>query len=1524
MGYKAVALNTGLIKIREIQSYNRHEYVNINANVSVSGNMNVLGNTIINSDLASVNFNDGALQVKGGASIQGNLNLKHNLNVGGEVINGEIMNSVLVVKHPYVVPTGSDAGTRYAYRVGINTSHPKCSLDVSGTDAIKLPSGSRTERPINPKTGMIRYNTELSLFEGYGQAWGSLGGSSDIDADTDINVDQYYESTPSADNDDDIIRFTTRGKQNMIIDHTGKVGLGKNYHQAVSEQEIMDAYIKYNHFTAGIGTVTVNNNSPSQTEYNAGVTAYNSASSVARRDGWAQASLAGFNVPKNTSGGINKYDGGVTVLEDINYLQKTGGDINYSTFANYLSKLPQSTLEIHGNVSISENLNVGGYIMMPINKQIYLSEDKKDYIVSKDDGGTNNHLEIRCTDGDINLTSGGDIVIPSNTSLLFGSKYQSIKENGNNDIIINTTGDFTNTIGNDYIVNSSSDNNLISTSSKIELTSSNNNSENSIDIKSNLGGINLKGNDSKKIDMTAGQILIESKENTSDSIKLESNGGSNETIKIINHDGTQEPAILVNSLQGGIEVSSDKTTSLVGGKILIETTSNIDQSILIQTNNGGTNTNETILIENKQGTSDESIKIQSLLGGIDLQSNKDINLISDQKINFNSNNSGFQFIGTSSDTSQPDEIVVDITNSGKTILKDITDSSRTDNELNTAISAGWSLRNDVDFATEFNNVAGTALTNTATTSANGTNATLNVTVEGGNINSVTVGNNSGSGYKIGDTLTFDTNKTFTLKRHHLDIKAEDKIRPDPSLLVEGGALVGKDLWIQQNVNVLQNLNVFGNNIQIQAEQLVIDDPLIVVGINQNSSNATADFSYSGIMNRYRESSQFKFSGLVRVPTIDGNKGTWSDQISGSDFGGSWHFLDDIEDLSDDNQHPDNKFANLNDRSKHSDLHLSQLKLLGDTNSTTFSSGALVLTSGGLAVNKQVNIGSNKEATSVAGSADTGALVVKGGISLGKNIFLNKENGGNNKIQWSTTQYINVDSSGSNDILNINSDTGKIRLNAANGGSKSVLGNIQFKHGANDTFAFDNTGRIKVDGNLVLDVNGDIILDVPDETKHVSFRVNEQKFFSIFNDGSNNAILKNTYETNDKHIILKSSKDLELIRFTDTLVKLNENVKLQIGSDALCYIKHDSTNVVLNVNNDLIFSTGAGTEVMRIDKTNNLLKMTDDTKITFGDSNQYISGNNQANKLTLDSANDIIFKLSNIEILRASKGSNSLKLNSTNKVVFENVNNYIYGDTNDLYIGSNTVNFNSDIRIPTNSKLYIGSDNQYVTSDGSNINFEFIKTDVKFKAGSNSDVNKKIILESDGNIELTAGVSSSGIVKILNTTQADTQTGALRVDGGISVAENVVSTGFVTHGPLELRDKVFYVPQILYYASGSADGSEIELSKHTVLSIISVENTMSDHYYVELPNGIYNGQIKKIVLHPRYEVHRQNGANYYHINIDIDNFCDPDGGTQTNATLILNRGGQTLNLVWTCLDPLTYSGQATEGYWLLLDNNFDFL
>jgi hypothetical protein len=59
-------------------------------------------------------------------------------------------------------------GLNVGGKVGIGTTTPTVSLDMQQkTDAIALPAGTTAQRPATPTNGMIRYNSDLSSFEGY-------------------------------------------------------------------------------------------------------------------------------------------------------------------------------------------------------------------------------------------------------------------------------------------------------------------------------------------------------------------------------------------------------------------------------------------------------------------------------------------------------------------------------------------------------------------------------------------------------------------------------------------------------------------------------------------------------------------------------------------------------------------------------------------------------------------------------------------------------------------------------------------------------------------------------------------------------------------------------------------------------------------------------------------------------------------------------------------------------------------------------------------------------------------------------------------------------------------------------------------------------------------------------------------------------------------------------------------------------------------------------------------------------------
>ena len=72
-------------------------------------------------------------------------------------------------------------------RVGIGNASPDVSLDVgSFTDAIHVPVGTTAQRPASPAAGYFRYNTTTGKFEGYTDEWGSIGGGSGTNMDTNI------------------------------------------------------------------------------------------------------------------------------------------------------------------------------------------------------------------------------------------------------------------------------------------------------------------------------------------------------------------------------------------------------------------------------------------------------------------------------------------------------------------------------------------------------------------------------------------------------------------------------------------------------------------------------------------------------------------------------------------------------------------------------------------------------------------------------------------------------------------------------------------------------------------------------------------------------------------------------------------------------------------------------------------------------------------------------------------------------------------------------------------------------------------------------------------------------------------------------------------------------------------------------------------------------------------------------------------------------------------------------------------
>jgi hypothetical protein len=83
----------------------------------------------------------------------------------------------------------------------INIEAASGTVRIDSTGALNLPTGTTAERPVSPELGMIRYNTDDNLFEGYNGSWLALNGVYDLDRNTRITA----ELTPGA--NDKVIRF---------------------------------------------------------------------------------------------------------------------------------------------------------------------------------------------------------------------------------------------------------------------------------------------------------------------------------------------------------------------------------------------------------------------------------------------------------------------------------------------------------------------------------------------------------------------------------------------------------------------------------------------------------------------------------------------------------------------------------------------------------------------------------------------------------------------------------------------------------------------------------------------------------------------------------------------------------------------------------------------------------------------------------------------------------------------------------------------------------------------------------------------------------------------------------------------------------------------------------------------------------------------------------------------------------------------------------------------------------------------
>ena len=143
-------------------------------------------------------------------------------------------------------------------------------------------------------------------------------------------------------------------------------------------------------------------------------------------------------------------------------------------------------------------------------------------------------------------------------------------------------------------------------SDKITLTNVKGNSDDSIQIKSTVGGLN----------MTAKTSTFDMK--TDGDISLVANTATGDNISITNTQGTAADAVKLLATAGGIDVdaAANKDINISGGSLTMVSKQDTPSAISFTTNIG---TSETIVLTNTQGTTNDAISLAASAGGITMK-----------------------------------------------------------------------------------------------------------------------------------------------------------------------------------------------------------------------------------------------------------------------------------------------------------------------------------------------------------------------------------------------------------------------------------------------------------------------------------------------------------------------------------------------------------------------------------------------------------------------------------------------------------------------------------------------------------------------------------------------------------------------------------------------------------------------------------------------------------------------------------------------------------------------------------------
>jgi|GEM_PF-6310490 hypothetical protein len=119
--------------------------------------------------------------------------------------------------------------------------------------------------------------------------------------------------------------------------------------------------------------------------------------------------------------------------------------------------------------------------------------------------------------------------------------------------------------------------------------------------------------------VTTGQFLVTTKDNIADAILLKADNGSNQTINIKNQTGTSAGSIQLTSDLGGVQITAADEKDIV--------MSNSSADVFVKVSPSATFSSEKISVVNTNGSSDESILLNSVAGGAKFKVGNGKNLV---------------------------------------------------------------------------------------------------------------------------------------------------------------------------------------------------------------------------------------------------------------------------------------------------------------------------------------------------------------------------------------------------------------------------------------------------------------------------------------------------------------------------------------------------------------------------------------------------------------------------------------------------------------------------------------------------------------------------------------------------------------------------------------------------------------------------------------------------------------------------------------------------------------------------------